>query len=94
MRARPILSLAALLLASAAQAGGFTVDRLTCLQAQDFVIQHGRYYKASFDGPLPIYPVMPVNADPVCKGRERVHYVIERTSDLAECLLGYQCVSQ
>lgn len=46
------------------------------------------------DGPLPIYPVAPVNVDPWCKGKDRVHYVIERTRDLAECLLGYQCVAQ
>ena len=94
MRIRPVLCFLALLASAPAFAQGYTVERLTCLQAQDFVIHHKRYYKASVDGPLPIYPVMPVNVDPWCKGRERVHYVVERTRDLAECLVGFQCVSQ
>lgn len=81
------------LFSPSALAGAPTIDRLTCLDAQNFVIRHGRYYKASVDGPLPIYPVMPVNRDPVCKGKERVHYVIERAADLPECLLGFQCVA-
>lgn len=96
MKRRPVFRLLALglLAAAPACAAGYTVDRLSCLEAQSFVIRHGRYYQASVDGPLPIYPVLPVNKGPACKAKERVWCVIEKTADMSECLVGYQCITQ
>jgi hypothetical protein len=89
-----ILALAALALAPAIASahGAYPVSSLSCAQAQAQVAAHNMYYKGSFDGLLPIYPVY---SQPVsCNNGSvvgRLNYIFEATADNAQCFLGYRC---
>lgn len=72
-----------------------TVDQMSCAAVVRQVEKLGRYYLASVDGALPIYPVYPMPGEGeyfgYCKGKEQVWINYVKTRDVEECEVGFQC---
>jgi hypothetical protein len=73
-----------------------TTDQMTCSAVIRQVKTEGRYFEASVDGALPIYPITPIPAPEQsygCTGKSLVWQEIVKTRDSAACLVGYTCRS-